>query len=142
MGKVRRLLFSKQLDSDAPRYYADKRAIETAESLHVHERNLRLEYSADEFGALLLAVQCAEQAWDGSEPKPDAPTKYLDVSDLDPAPAVTPSRFDVEESEYPTLDETTVHVHYRSLRMELSHDEWREFAEGIVSAWGQWCDSR
>lgn len=136
MGKVRRMLHSVTLASDAPALYADKRAIESAETMHVHERNVRLEYTPDEFAAFMEAMH-------GIRPRPahggtDTETIYLDLADISSSPGVTPQRFDIEETEYPTLDDTTIHIHYRSLRLELTHQEWLQFAFGVRAALHAW----
>lgn len=135
MGNVKTLLYSKPLASPAPAYYADKRSIESAESLHVHERNLRLEYTLDELEALIDAlVRTGERPVVPLGPE----TTYLDLSDLPPESGISPRRFEVEESTYPTLPETTIHLHYRNLRIEFSHAEWREFHRGVSDAWRAW----
>ena len=141
MGHVKRMLHSAQLAKSEPDLYADKRSIELAESMHVHERNVRLEYDGGEFAETLNALDRALDAWTQNgcdDPRPGRETVWLDVSDIDPEPGVTPQRFDIEESEYPTLSETTIHLHYRSLRLEFSHAEWLEFAEGVATALGRW----
>ena len=137
MGAVKRMLHSSELAPE-PAMYAKKRSIEEAETMHVHERNVRLEYTGREFQSLAVAIADAEKAWSGKEPQPGAPTNWLDVSALPASPGVTPQRFDIEESEYPSLDETTVHVHYRNLRLEFSHAEWVEFAQGVCGALIEW----
>jgi len=143
MGKVRRLLFSEDLATAAPKHYPDKRAVECAETFHHHERNVRLEYSPVEFAAMLRAMGNAEEKWhDAGSPKVSDSTVYLSLTDLRSHPGVTPRRFEIEESEYPTLDETTIHLHYRNLRLEFSHEEWREFVDGVLQAMDAFVDSR
>lgn len=138
MGQVKKLLFSKLLDKARPFYYSGKRSIEAAESMHVHERNVRLEYSALEFRRFVAAMKRSFEKWSGAPPEPTDATVWLDVSDIPHEPEVTPQRFDIEESTYPTLKQTTVHLHYRSLRMEFSHAEWEEFSSGIIDARKVW----
>ena len=125
MGHVKRLLFSTEIAPE-PAHYAGKRSIEHAETMHVHERNVRMEWDSQQFQDFACDMRLAETEWrsslGGACPKPGAPTTHLVVSDI-PGSGVTPTRFEVEETEYPTLDATTIHVHYRNLRLELSHQE-------------------
>lgn len=32
----------------------------------------------------------------------------------------------------------SIHIHYRNFRLELSLEEWREFAKGIIAAYARW----
>ncbi len=135
MGDVLRTLHSSKLARPAPVYYADKRSIELAETLHHHERNLRLEYDGSPFANMLVAFMRAREAWMGRGcPRDSFQTEYLSLTDIEPEPSVTPRRFDVEECTYPTLPETTIHIHLRNLRIELSHEEWVEISDGIIAA--------
>lgn len=131
MGDTRRVLAEREI-APAPVYYADKRSLEAAESLHHHERNLRLEYTPKEWGAMLAAMLRGARVPYGISDR----TVYLDLSDIDPVCGMHPTRLRVEEVHYPTLPETTIHIHYRSLRIEMSHAEFREFAEAIAEARG------
>ena len=137
MGKVKTLLYSLPLAEPAPEMYATKRSIESAESLHYHERNIRLEYSAAEFAKMLAAMARAAKKGQPAL-SPTARTVYLDLSDIPVQPGISPRRFEIEESTYPTLPETTIHIHYRNLRLEFTHREWEEFARGIMEAWAKW----
>ncbi len=137
MGKVKTLLYSVPLAEPAPEMYATKRSIEAAESLHHHERNIRLEYSPREFAEMLAAM--ARAAKKGvPDLSPNARTMYLDLSDIPAQPGMSPRRFEIEESTYPTLPKTTIHIHYRNLRLEFSHREWEEFATGVLRSWEKW----
>lgn len=138
MGKVKRYLLRRTLDRRRPDLYPDKRSIECAETMHLHERNLRIEHTLGEFQDLVAAYQDARRKLGSERPEPGKPTNWLGVSDISAEPGVTPDRFEVEESDYPTLNETTIHVHYRSLRLEFSHREWEEFAAGIEQASQAW----
>lgn len=148
MGEVKRLLYSHPLATAAPAYYASKRSIELAESLHHHERNLRLEYrtGSAEFSEMCMSVGRAFRALQDRAQyeltMAPAETVYLNLSDIPAEPTQTPRRFDIEESTYPTLPETTIHIHYRNLRIELSHEEWREFAAGVIHAAAEFEASR
>jgi len=136
MGAVKRLLHQSKI-SPSPDMYPKSRSIEAAESMHIHERNVRLEYDVDEFFMLLGDLSDAHTTWSGDLSEK---TRWLKVSDIGNEPAVTPTRFEIEESEYPTLDQTTIHLHYRNLRIEFSHREWEDFAEGVIDAMTKWSD--
>ena len=135
MGKVKKMLHSSRLKTSAPMMYAGKRSLESAETLHMHERNIRLEYTREEFWAFVAAMEASRRP--GLLGYSDH-TVYLSLTDILPEPGISPDRFDVEESTYPTLPETTIHIHYRNLRLEFTHEEWQEFAQGIQLAWSNW----
>ena len=140
MGDVKRYLHRATLKAKEPAHYAGKATYELAESMHLHRRNLRLEMSADEFRAHVKMTRRAGENWYEEAPSPGRATRYLQVEDLRPEPDVSPDRFEVEECEYETIPEGTVHVHYRDLRLEFSPEEWEEFADGIAAArkvWGR-----
>lgn len=61
MGKVKQLLYSAEIDPTSD-LYSDTRSIECSESMHIHERNMRLEYSLEEFHQFLNDFRQAEQA--------------------------------------------------------------------------------
>lgn len=146
MGDIKRILFETRLDP-APVLYAGKRTLETAESLHLHTRNLRLEFSRNEFAQFCADVRAAEQRWTRElgcpEPTPGASTKYLSVTDIADIPeAGHGGRLAVEECSYPTIPAGTVHVHLRDLRIEFTPDEWNVFAHGIIEAFAKWNHTR
>lgn len=138
MGEVKRLLFSEPLTSASPAMYADKRSIESAETMHVHERNVRLEYTPAEMVDLMWALRVAFERNGEFRLALGDQTEYLSLRDIAAESGVTPTRFEVEESTYPTLSETTIHVHYRNLRLEFTHAEWEEFSAGIATASKEW----
>ncbi len=137
MGKVKMMLYSAPLAELAPAMYATKRSLEAAESLHHHERNIRMEYSPREFAEMLAAMARAAKKGQPAL-SPNAKTVYLDLSNIPVQPGISPRRFEIEESTYPTLPETTIHIHYRNLRLEFSHREWEEFAMGVLRSWESW----
>ena len=128
----------------SPDMYSDTRSLECSETMHFHERNMRLEYTDEEFRHLWLSMTNARNKVDKEDMAsyPGKPTAWLDVAKIGPSAGVTAERFDIEESEYPTLKETTVHIHYRNLRLELSQDEWEEFAITVAAAKTEWDQSR
>ena len=136
MGDVKRMLHTQEI-APKPDMYAGKRSIEAAESMHIHDRNTRMEYTPEEIRALAKNMEQAMIGWNGLL---SGKTNWLCVSAINPVCGVTPTRFDIEETEYPTLDATTIHIHYRNLRLEFSHAEWEQFAGGIIQAMGKWAD--
>ena len=141
MGQVKRLLFSKKLGKEKPDWYADKIALETNESLHLHWDNYRLEFLKEEWAFFCDKVALAFKTWkDLGQPNlnkenDNAKTIYLPSAyDIPQFPRCTPLRFDVEEQE----NVPTIHIHYRKLRLELSKEEWKEFAEGIIESYAKY----
>lgn len=141
MGEVERMLHGGELRLPYPEHYAGKRTWELAETIHYHERNLRLEYTADEFRAFAAAVSEAWERWVGLGmplPEPGAATVYLSLTDVRPSPGVTPRRCEVEHSRYPTIPGGTIHLHYRNLRIEFSPAEWLQFLGAVEAAGRAW----
>lgn len=142
MGEVERLLYGKPLASNAPAHYAGKATTEICESIHFHRRNVRLELTKEEYGQVLGDMQAATR-WKGDvSPAPGKPTQYVTLTNIDSSPGVTPDRFEIEHSKYPTIPGGTIHIHYRDLRIEFSLEEWDEFATGIIHAWHRWVQKK
>lgn len=141
MGEVEKLLYRGAV-RPAPDLYAGKATVEVCESIHLHRRNWRLELTAVEWDEFFAYVVKAQAHQEGRLPYPNRPTEYLAIVDVPAEPGVTPTRFEIEHSKYPTIPGGTIHLHYRDLRLEFTPAEWEKFAEGVALALDRWKESK
>lgn len=136
MGRVRNLLSSITIRDKADRY-SDMYSIERCEDFHIHWRNLRLQFSKPEFQHFCESVRFAYEKWQGRGMPDPEPTKTLpeyyqkNPNKIDPVHGINPDNFRIEDDD---LNGEAVHVHYRSVRLEFSHEEFLELADEFTMA--------
>jgi hypothetical protein len=106
------------------------------EGFHVHLRNMRLDFSQDEFRSLSEHLARSFQAYqsgsgvlmdDGRDGRRDG-YYVLDEQKIAPAPEINPTKLQIEVN-HPGK----VHLHLRNLRLELSYTEFVHFARVVAS---------
>lgn len=141
MGKVKKILYSKQLNANVPTFYNDKMSCEVCEDFHIHYKNMRLNFGQNEWDFFCKTIIAAHNEWlikkDELKQKivnKDFKTKYLPSAQniTNNCENLDNIKYDIEESEYDMFD--TIHIHYRNFRLELDHKEFIEFANGINEA--------
>jgi hypothetical protein len=139
VGRVKNLLFTQELKEAADRF-SDMYSIEVCEDFHIHWRNLRLQFSLNEWAEFRAALDHAWHCWQnmgGPLPHPDRSLPcYLKVNPgktlhLNPVHDISGKNFRIEDDD---LNGPAIHVHYRSNRLELSHEEFLEMADGFTEA--------
>jgi hypothetical protein len=114
MGQVARIVVQGTVDKPL---FNRRACIDLCENVHLHYRNLRLEFPKDEFLDLLKMLH-------GLDPKeianfPYAPEAFKEAARIElPETTEYDSRFVVEEQV-----EGHYHIHYRNLRIELGEME-------------------
>jgi hypothetical protein len=111
---------------------------DVCENIHLHFRNLRLEFSEKEWANFRAAVhfigmgveKClADDYPDWEEGDPNFLVQIMHNESFKPHSKHHPNRLTVEEQR-----DGTFHIHYRDLRLHLSHTEFCEFADGMRTA--------
>jgi len=139
MGRVKQLLHQSELKSAADRY-GNMYSFETCETFHIHWRNLRSEFSEREWEQYVAAINEAYAWWvRHGKPKPE-PTRSLPfylrehqhgAFNVHPEHDVNGQNFRIEDDD---LNGPAIHVHYRSHRLEFSHEEFLAIADGFTEA--------
>ena len=117
MGNIFKQL-SKVEIQDKPTLQASRLIVEKCENIHLHYRNMRLEFSDKEF---LFFADKIEEARKSLENNPEE-TEYLPLSatlELNTQPEYWRDRISIEGNV------GSVHVHYKNFRLELTKDEFR-----------------
>lgn len=137
MGYTRKILAEKKLNEKSV-FYTDKFRIDLAESIHVHYRNFRLEFSLEEWKIFAKGIVTAYARW-WSKGKPGyQPTAHnwsLFQGRVDPVAgkgekSVVQNTIAIELSQFADY----IHVHFRNTRYEFTVDEFLEFADEIAKA--------
>jgi len=137
MGFTRKVLASKKLD-DKSVFYSDKFAIELAESLHIHIRNFRIEFSLEEWTLFVKAViQSWYKYWQFGKPWYLHPKDNLKLfqTKIDPVAGNgkdTALKNDIKIELQEFAD--SIHFHFRNVRYEFTIDEFLEFSSKIGKA--------
>lgn len=122
--------------------------VEKAENFHVHWRNYRLVFDEEEFSKFMQAMKCAYDNWE-ADGKPsadknhpvDQPPKYYFQSQIqsnrhEPAKNEEYRKAMVELQQYVpwAKRDDFMHVHYKDLRIDLTVDEFVQFASVVEDA--------
>jgi len=133
MGNTIKILAEKKLKAVSD-IYSDMHTIERCEDFHLHWRNLRMIFTKEEFEEFCKAVIFAYNNWQKQgkpEPVPgQSLPEYLFASKINPVHGERSQDFAVEiQGDLPYMPQDMIHIHYKSLRFDVSHDEFLELAE-------------
>lgn len=130
MGNVVKKLKEKEL-KDKSDIYSDVFKIERCEDFHIHWRNLRMIFDKEEFEAFYKGVSEAYKEWE-KQGKPDPEgeePKDLFAGKVKPKHGRRPNDFVIEVNGKTHYMPEMIHIHYRSLRLDLSKKELKELCE-------------
>ena len=137
MGRVKNLLFNKTLKPQTD-WWSDMYSIEICEDFHIHWRNTRLQYSLSEWIHFTDAIIHSRHYWEQMGRKLPHPSQTLPTylhtpgaQHVTPLQDISGDNFRIEDDD---LNSPSIHVHYRSLRLDLSHPEFLELAAGFTEA--------
>ena len=140
MGFTREILASRHLKEKTV-FYTDSFRIDLAESFHFHFRNLRLAFSISEFKTVAFAFFKTYLCWllrglPGYR-LADQFIQFINARFIQSAPQdiflTRAAELTIELQQQADY----IHVHYRSLRLELSISEFMEIADIIAAAKAQ-----
>jgi hypothetical protein len=132
VGVAKKILGLKKVEPVST-LYSDYAAIEVAESIHLHWRNTRIEFDAEEFERFGEMAVKAYLAWQNLGKVGSTRTEKMVFlksvklnerpSQLNPAISSDEARIEVQQwADY-------IHFHYKWMRMEFSFKEFVEIAE-------------
>lgn len=132
MGHIKQVLAEKTLE---PRSVTPNMIwVDLCENLHIHYRNLRLEFSVEEFAVFMCAMQNLYKAaehkmedWKFEEGDPNFLTQIQFKKPLNNSSHYYPNRLVLEANR-----DGTFHLHYRDLRVHLSADEYDDLERAVV----------
>lgn len=128
MGHIKKMLGAKQIE---PRTLtATTIWTDLCEDIHLHYRNLRLDFSETEFAAFRAAINMLGRAVevvslenDYKEGDPNFLIQQIFNTPLKSDSDYYPNRLTLEVQK-----DNTVHLHYRDLRLHLTHNEFLDIA--------------
>lgn len=138
MGNTIKLLVERKVVKEGD-IYSDKLSIERCEDFHIHWRNLRIIFTKEEFNNFGISFLIAFVKWklkgskDAEEDKslPD----YLLNKKINPVHGRRPDDLSIElQGDLPYMPKNMIHIHYKSIRLDVSHREFVELAEAFMEA--------
>lgn len=121
MGKV----INKQGEYDLGKsLQATRLVVEDCENVHLHYRDLRMEFSLAEFLEFVAALTEARDTITSYTPTHEG-YKLLSKRTLRESPDYFPNRFVVERNV------KSFHIHYKNFRLELTPEEYRKICDTI-----------
>ena len=144
MGHIKKLLVSQKIKGESD-IYKDFLSLEICENFHIHLRNLRLIFDKEEFEIFCKAVISAYKDWEHvGKPLPNAdkkhktltPPVYLYSGKIFPTHRERSNDLQIEIQDSPWMPSAPefIHIHYKSYRLDVSHNEFVELAEAFASA--------
>jgi hypothetical protein len=134
MGDIRKVLYLKELPKRTitpTKFWTD-----LCENFHLHLRNIRLDFSIREFKQLaefvikiLPKVLDTIKKVDYKEGNHDFLAMFSTRQVISQDSDYYADRFSIELQK-----DSTIHIHYRDLRLHLSSEEFKELAEGFIWA--------
>jgi hypothetical protein len=148
MGWIEKLLSRTEIKPSSD-IYSNFHSIERCENFHIHWRNLRLVLDEEEWELFCTSLWSAYQKWCSQgkpspveQPDKEDPSKkdtkikpnYLYSGKVKPKHGELPTELAIEKQIDQHYAKNMVHFHYKSLRMDLSVDEFLIIAEQIAEA--------
>lgn len=138
MGNTIKLLAEKKIKAKSD-IYTDMHTLERCECFHLHWRNLRMLFNKEEFEIFCKSVVSSYRAWllSGKQnPEKDKSLpQYLFNSKINPIHGERPNDFAIEvQGDLPHMPLNMIHIHYKSLRLDVSHKEFLELADLFAKA--------
>ncbi len=143
MGNTIKTLEEKKIKAESD-IYSDFFSWEICENFHLHWRNLRMLFNKEEFELFYRAVVSAHTKWEElGKPSPhidkenqaSIPPTYLFTGKLNPVHGERPNDFTIEvQGDLPHMPKNFIHLHYKSLRLDVSHKEFLELADLFIKA--------
>jgi len=145
MGWIEKSLSKKTIKPQSD-IYADFFSIERCENFHVHFRNIRQVFSENEWEAYCKGIARAYEKWlsegkpspirqpdeeDPSKKDTKIPPNYLFQSKINPIHDELADELAIEKQVDQPYAKDMIHVHYKSLRLDLSVREFLELAEEV-----------
>ncbi len=135
MGDIKQVLVTEELE---PRMLSPKRiCVELCENIHFHNRNVRYNFSQEEWATLAAAMQnlykATEYSIDKNKYEEGTNDFFIQCNYNTPYPNSSSkyhsNRFQIEECR-----DDTFHIHYRDLRIELTRTEFYKIANAFSIA--------
>ncbi len=148
MGWIEKTLSDTDIEPSSD-IYSDFHSIERCENFHIHWRNTRLVLDEEEWELYCNSMWSAYQKWcSQGKPSPvelpckDDPNKkdtkvkpnYLYNGKVKPTHGELPTELAIEKQIDQDYAKNMVHFHYKSLRLDLSVDEFLIIAEEVSKA--------
>ena len=138
MGHTIKTLFNKKIKPVSD-IYSTMHTVERCENFHIHHRNLRMLFNKDEFITFCNSCIIALNSWKSTGsllPEPDKSLpEYLYNRPINSVHGERPEDFCIEvQGDLPHMPPNMIHIHLKSLRLDVSHDEFIELAEGFKKA--------
>ncbi len=138
MGNTIKTLAEKKLKAESD-IYSDFLSLEICENFHIHWRNLRMLFNKEEFEIFCKSVISSYRAWVlARKPNPEigkSLPEYLYSGKINPIHGERPNDFAIEvQGDLPYMPKNFIHLHYKSLRLDVSHKEFLELADLFIKA--------
>ncbi len=138
MGNTIKVLLDRKVKAAAD-IYTRLHTLEICEDFHLHWRNLRMIFTKEEFDTFCRAVVHGYSGWNLGGRKDPEPGKsmpeYLYNRNVSPVHGRRPEDFMIEvQGDLPYMPKEMIHIHLKSLRLDVSHGEFVEMAEGFAKA--------
>jgi len=138
MGNTIKILAGKKLKPESD-IYSDMHTWERCENFHLHLRNFRMLFNKEEFDSFSKSVIHAWTKWQRQgKPNPEIGKSlpdYLFLAKANPVHGERSTDFVIEvQGDLPHMPKNMIHIHYKSLRLDVSHKEFLELAELFAKA--------
>lgn len=124
MGNIIKQLAKEEIPIDRPTLFANRLIFEKCENIHIHYRNLRLEYSQEEFAQFAEEMQTAFL----NIPKEEQEYYVLSYTPVPEQPEYFKDRISIE------ANKGSIHLHYKNIRLEFTKDEFLDLTDSIEKA--------
>lgn len=129
MGNVKKIIADEVLPNRE--YYNDKLWCDLCENLHIHLRNIRLEFSFEEWKELVVHLfSVKNELTKYPDYKEDAGYQmllYTPTKAIEKDSKYFPNRFRIEEEH-----DGSVHIHYRDIRLQVTKQEYNQIAKAMI----------